>query len=149
MGIKEEIKQDKFKSNKEMALVNILYTHNWVRDEQQDTLKKHNILSQHYNILRIVKGKHPKVVFPGEIKEVMLDKGRDLTRLIDKLVTLGYLNRNICEANRRMVEISITQKGIDIVEVVGAEMSKGMEKFISINEEEALQLSNLLDKLRG
>ncbi len=149
MGIKEEINQKKFRSNTEMAVVNLLYTHNWLKEKQQGTLKKHNILAQHYNVLRIVKGNKSNVVFPGQIKEVMIDRGRDLTRLIDKLVGLELLCRKHCDSNRRMIEISITQKGLDIVEQIDKELSTAMKNFFKLSEEEALQLSNLLDKLRG
>ncbi len=149
MGIKEEIKQSKFQSNIQMAMVNIMYTSNWMRDLQQEIFKKLNILPQHYNILRIVKGKHPEVVFPGQIKTVMLDKGRDLTRLIDKLVSLNFLNRSLCDSNRRKVEISITEKGLRIVDLFDIDITKNMNQNIQITEEEALTLSNLLDKIRG
>ncbi|MFT6716331.1 MAG: MarR family 2-MHQ and catechol resistance regulon transcriptional repressor [Saprospiraceae bacterium] len=149
MGIKEDINQEKFKSNAEMALVNILYTFNWLKDRQQVFLKEHNILTQHYNILRIVNGNKSNVVFPGQIKEVMIDRGRDLTRLIDKLVNLGLLQRQHCDSNRRMIEISITPKGRKVVKDLGEKLSKEMKSFFKLSEKEALQLSDLLDKLRG
>jgi len=149
MGIKEEIKQERFKSNAEMALVNILYTYNWLKDRQQGILKEHNILPQHYNVLRIVNGNKSKVVFPGQIKEVMIDRGRDLTRLIDKLVNLGLLCRQHCDSNRRMIEISITDKGLKTVEDIEITLSKEMKSFFHLSEKDALVLSNLLDKLRG
>ena len=148
MGIKEAIKQDKFDSNQLMATVNIIYTANWLRDQNAPIYKAHGILSQHYNILRIVRGSHPKPVTPGYIKEVMLDKGRDLTRLVDKLVKLNYLERCLCEHNRRKMEITITKAGLDLITVI----SKGSEPLFKaqpLTEEEGLQLSNLLDKLRG
>lgn len=148
MGIKEAIKQDKFDSNQLMATVNIIYTANWLRDQNAPVYKAHGILSQHYNILRIVRGSHPKPVTPGYIKEVMLDKGRDLTRLVDKLVKLNYLERRLCEHNRRKMEITITKAGLDLITVI----SKGSEPLFKaqpLTEEEGLQLSNLLDKLRG
>jgi MarR family 2-MHQ and catechol resistance regulon transcriptional repressor len=149
MGIKEEINQKKFKSNAEMALVNILYTSNWMKDRQQGFLKEYNILTQHYNVLRIVNGNKSNVVYPGQIKEVMLDRGRDLTRLIDKLVSIELLSRQVCDNNRRMVEISITPKGRKVVEELGNKLSKEMKSFFNLSEKEALQLSELLDKLRG
>ena len=149
MGIKEEIKQDKFHSNKQMALVNIMYTSNWIRDLQQEVFKKHDILPQHYNILRIVNGKHPEVVFPGQIKSVMLDKGRDLTRLIDKLVCLNYLSRHLCDSNRRKVEVSITEEGIQVANLINLDITQNMNKHMPLTEKEALELSDLLDKTRG
>ena len=135
MGIKEEIKSN-FSSNRIMATVNIFYTANWLRDVGAPIYNKHGILSQHYNILRIVRGSHPKPVSPGYIKDVMLDKGRDLTRLVDKLVKLGYVERSLCESNRRKMEISITESGSKIY------------AGYNLSDEEALTLSNLLDKVR-
>lgn len=147
MGIKEEIKQSSFESNRVMSIINVFYTANWLRDKGQPIYKKHGILSQHYNILRIVKGKYPKPVSPGDIKDVMLDKGRDLTRLIDKLVSLGFVERKLCEHNRRKMEITITAKGLNIVEAVSVDNDK-MFSQLNLSEDEALQLSNLLDKIR-
>lgn len=148
MGIKEAIKQNKFDSNQLMATVNIIYTANWLRDQNAPVYKIHGILSQHYNILRIVRGSHPKPVTPGYIKEVMLDKGRDLTRLVDKLVKLNYLERRLCEHNRRKMEITITKTGLDLIDVISKD-SEPLFKAQPLTEEESLQLSNLLDKLRG
>tara|TARA_Y100000589_G_C27068231_1_gene594238 strand:+ start:282 stop:725 length:444 start_codon:yes stop_codon:yes gene_type:complete len=147
MSFKEEIKS-KFDSNQLMAAVNIIYTSNWLRDISLPIYKKHNILSQHYNILRIVNGSFPNSVSPGYIKEVMLDKGRDLTRLVDKLVKLGYVERKLCKDNRRKMKITITQQGSDIINSIGKEINNLYTSY-NLNEEEATQLSNLLDKLRS
>ena len=147
MSFKEEIKS-KFDSNQLMAAVNIIYTSNWLRDVSLPIYQKHNILSQHYNILRIVNGSFPNSVSPGYIKEVMLDKGRDLTRLVDKLVKLGYVERKLCKDNRRKMKITITQLGSDVINSIGKEINILYTSY-NLNEEEATQLSNLLDKLRS
>tara|TARA_Y100000589_G_C27119797_1_gene615895 strand:- start:408 stop:851 length:444 start_codon:yes stop_codon:yes gene_type:complete len=147
MSFKEEIKS-KFDSNQLMAAVNIIYTSNWLRDVSLPIYQKHNILSQHYNILRIVNGSFPNSVSPGYIKEVMLDKGRDLTRLVDKLVKLGYVERKLCKDNRRKMNITITQLGSDVINSIGKEINILYTSY-NLNEEEATQLSNLLDKLRS
>lgn len=130
-----------------MATVNIFYTANWLRDVGAPIYSKHGILSQHYNILRIVRGSHPKPVSPGYIKDVMLDKGRDLTRLVDKLVKLGYVERSLCQSNRRKMEISITESGSKIIDLVEQETQKIYAGY-NLSDEEALTLSNLLDKVR-
>ena len=147
MSFKEEIKS-KFESNQLMAAVNIIYTSNWLRDVSLPIYQKHNILSQHYNILRIVNGSYPNPVSPGYIKEVMLDKGRDLTRLVDKLVKLGYVERSLCKDNRRKMKITITQLGSEIIETIGKEINSLYASY-NLNEEEAIKLSELLDKLRS
>ena len=147
MGFKEEIKS-KFDSNQLMAAVNIIYTSNWLRDVSLPIYKKYNILSQHYNILRIVNGSYPNSVSPGYIKEVMLDKGRDLTRLVDKLVNLGYVERSLCKDNRRKMKITITKSGTEIIDNIGEEINTLYSSY-NLSEEESIKLSELLDKLRS
>lgn len=149
MKIEEEIKQSKFTSPQQKAMVNLLYSYNWLRDRHNEALKNHDILSQHYNVLRIVKGKSPEPANPGHIKSVMLDQGRDLTRLIDKLVKMNLLERNICADNRRMVEIFITPKGEKLADEIQNELSKITKKHFKLTDTEAEQLSDLLDKMRG
>ena len=78
----------------------------------------------------------------------MIDKGRDLTRLVDKLVKLSYLERNLCKHNRRQMEISITKAGMDILKTIQEELDEFFTTY-NLTEEEALTLSNLLDKLRS
>lgn len=130
-------------------MINLLYTSNWLRDRQHRIFKEYKILPQHYNVMRIVKGQHPEPVSPGYILDVMLDKGRDLTRLVDKLVRLGYLNRMTCPENRRKVDITITPKGINIVNDVKERIDEWMTRYNTLSEKDALQLSQLLDKMRG
>ncbi len=149
-SLKEAIKQKKFASPMEMVLVNVLYTSNWYRDAQMPLFKKYGLQPQHFNVLKIVKGKHPNAVSPGYIIEVMLDKGRDLTRLVDKLVKLDLLKRETCPTNRRKVDIYITEEGLAITKEMEQDimsLSNNLDENLSI--EEAEQLSFLLDKLRG
>ena len=119
-----------------------------MRDVSLPIYKKYNILSQHYNILRIVNGSYPDSVSPGYIKEVMLDKGRDLTRLVDKLVNLGYVERSLCKDNRRKMKIIITKSGTEIIDNIGKEINSLYTSY-NLSEEEAIKLSELLDKLRS
>ena len=150
MRISEAIKQQKFKSSQDMALINLLYTSNWLKDHQRTFFDSYDIKAQHYNVLRILKGKYPEVSSPGEIKEVMLDKAPDLTRLIDKLIKMELVDRKVCEKNRRKVDVIITKKGIDSLQMITNEMEKiesGMKK--KLTDKEASQLSDLLDKLRS
>ena len=146
--IEDEIKQSKFHSQRQKGFLNILYTANCLRDKTAPFFKENGILQQHYNILRIVKGKNGEPTSPGQIIEVMLDKGRDLTRLVDKLVKIGYLERRTSSTNRRQVEIFITPDGINITEQIDLKIIK-FYSTIGINENEAETLNILLDKIRG
>lgn len=143
------IKQKSFVSEYHKALLNLWFTSNLVRDRQERIFKRYNIKSQHYNVLRIVRGQHPRPATPGYILEVMIDKGRDLTRLVDKLVKMGLLNRCTHEQNRRMVSITITDKGLNLVEEIQLKLDNMLSETQSLSEEESSQLSDLLDKLRG
>lgn len=150
MKIHEAIKQNKFATNVDMAIVNIVYTSNWLHDSQKKFFTKHNIKAQHYNILRILKGRHPAAASPGEIKEVMLDKSPDLTRLIDKLVVQKLVERYMCEENRRKVDVFITDKGISLLKLIAEDMKEVNDVWKSkLSEVEAGKLSDLLDKLRN
>lgn len=149
MKIDEAIRS-KFESSIHRAIVNLLYTHAIIRDDQIDLLKPYGILPQHYNVLRIIRGKHPNAVSPGEVREVMLDKGNDLTRLLDKLVALKWVNRKLCDTNRRKIDLKLTEKGMELLEKLNLEMVVQRKKYIErLSDNEAKQLSDLLDKLRG
>ena len=151
MKIENEIKQTrKFKSSHEKAMVNLVYTSNWFRDRQQSFFAPFGIKQQHYNILRILKGKHPEAISPGEIKEVMLDKAPDLTRLLDNLDALGYVKRNLCEHNRRKMDITLTRSGQSLLQKINKVLEKEANEWKEkLTDKEAEKLSSLLDKLRG
>ena len=150
MTIERDIKQAKFETNLEKAVVNLLYSYNWLRDHSQDIYKPYGLKMQHYNILRILKGKHPKMISPGEIKEVMLDKAPDLTRLLDKLVDMKLVSREICPENRRRMDISLTEKGIVLLKEINIKQDELRREIAErLNEHEAAELSRLLDKMRG
>ena len=149
MGILQDIKQKEFDTSVEKAMVNILYTSNWLRDRQQEAFAPFGIKSQHYNILRILRGKHPEPSSPGQIKEVMLDKAPDLTRLLDKLEDLGYVDRHLCPDNRRKMDVLITKSGEKILKEIKAITRRELAKWNKkLSEKEAQELSDLLDKVR-
>ncbi len=146
--IEEVLQQNKFQSLQQKGFLNILFTANWLRENTAYLFKEHGILQQHYNVLRIVKGKKGEPTSPGQIIDVMLDKGRDLTRLVDKLVKSGYLERKTSKTNRRKVEIFLTEEGEKIISEIDIKIVKFYKKM-NINDEEANTLSLLLDKIRG
>lgn len=149
MKIEELIKQNRFVDSQQRAIVNLIYTANYFRDINNAIFKKYKLQAQHYNILRILKGKHPEPVTPGYIKEVMLDKGRDLTRLIDKLKKLGYVNREVCAHNKRQMNITLTPAGIKTLESMIKEVHIADEENRKLSDEDFQLLSELLDKMRG
>ncbi len=150
MRIEEEIKQKKFPNNYLKAYVNLVYTANKITDEQKAFFKKVEVTHQQYNVLRILRGKYPETLNPGQIKDVMLDKSPDLTRLVDRLLLKGLVARDSCPDNRRKVNIKITEKGLMFLDELEPLVKAASSKYDkNLSDEEALQLSDLLDKLRG
>jgi len=150
MKIEQAINQRKFRDEHHKVVVNLLYTGNWLRDALGANLKGLGLLPQHYNALRIIRGKHPEPLSAGSIKEVMLDKASDVTRLLDKLEKLNYIQRRLCPHNRRKMDINITQQGLQLLDELDVPMDSFYNDLTArITEEEAKMLSDLLDKMRG
>ncbi|MGB0521628.1 MAG: MarR family winged helix-turn-helix transcriptional regulator [Flammeovirgaceae bacterium] len=145
----EKVIKSKFSNEWGKVVVNTIYTGNLLTEMTMDTLKPYNLNDQHFNILRILRGKHPECASPGHIKEVLLNKRGDLTRLTDKLVKMGYVERYINPENRRMVNLKITQAGLDVVKLLSSKMTHIDFIKDNLTQAEAKQLNELLDKLRG
>ena len=148
MKIEEEIKQRKFVSVRQKAHLNILFTANWLVDKTKEVLKSFDITHQQYNVLRILKGRFPESSASNEIKEVMIDKGPDLTRLTDRLISKEYVTRRECEENRRKLDITITKKGLGLIKKIEPLLKKQLIDQAKITNKEAEELSRILDKMR-
>lgn len=149
MRLEEEIKQKHFSSQYHKALVNIIYTNNWIASQQTDILKPHGITMQQYNVLRILRGQHPKPATIKLIKERMLDKMSDASRIVEKLRAKGLVERNICPEDRRNVDVIITKKGLDLLSKIDTPEHLLEHRLTTLNTEEVKNLNHLLDKLRG
>jgi DNA-binding MarR family transcriptional regulator len=148
MNINEAIKQKKFENEWEKALINLHFTSNELNDRLLSVLKPYAIHDQHYNILRILNGRYPELACPGDIKAVLLNKRGDLTRLLDKLDKLNYVERATNPTNRRRVDIKITAAGIALLKKLKSEIHTIKTLKRNLTEAEASQLSFLLDKIR-
>lgn len=150
MEFEKEIEQTKpFKNESVKAMLNTIYTANKFQERSIRLLKPHGINDQHYNILRILKGKKGKPASPGEVKSVLLSTRGDLTRLIDKLVKMELVDRCNSAKDRRGVELMITGKGLNLIQAIDSDYERNNVYEFEITEEEARQLNKLLDKLRG
>lgn len=149
MSLSEDLKSTKFKNEFYKALTNLRYTVSWLAQQEAPVFKKHNIQAQHYEVLHIIKGKGGKPVAPKEIIACLLDKNRDLTRLVDKMVKLGLLSRCICPTNRRQVDISITAEGKKIANRIEKDLERIYNEMRVITDGEAETINELLDEIRG
>ena len=149
MKIEEEIKQVKFKNDYQKLTVNLIYTQGWLLDKFSKLLGKYNLTPQQYNVLRILRGQYPDSTSVGLIKERMLQKISDSSRLVDRLEKKGLISRKINKADRRKTDIKITKKGLTLLKKVDPAADKFDNIISTLNEKEIKTLNNLLDKLRG
>ncbi len=149
MSLEEDIKQEKFDNEFQKVAVNILFTSSWLYNINADRLKAHDITPEQFNVLRILRGSHPKALMLAEVTCRMLDKSSNATRLVEKLRLKGLVKREICEGNRRQVDIFITDKGLAILKKIDSEESEWIATLKNISKAEAQELNRTLDKLRG
>lgn len=130
-------------------MVNLYYTSKWWNQQTDAIFDQYHIQAQHFNILRILSGnnKQPKTI--KEIKEVIMDKGSDVTRLIDKLVKMGFVLRDLNPDSRREMLVKITPKGARLSEKIVTHLTALIKLRDNLTEKEAIELSRLLDKVRG
>lgn len=149
MKIEEEIHQKKFTSQQQKAAVNLFFTYSWLAGKQSVFLKQFDLSLQQFNILRILRGQHPKPASITLLKERMLDKNSDVSRLIDRMVAKEVVGRAVCPESRRQMDISITEKGLSVLSQIDSRTDEFHSPMTSLSEAEATQLSDLLDKLRS
>jgi MarR family 2-MHQ and catechol resistance regulon transcriptional repressor len=135
----------KFISNKLKALINIKYTSNWLNSKENAFFKPYGISPQQYNILRILRGAKGQIKVQI-VKDRMIERAPNATRLMDKLCDKNLIERARCEHDRRVVYVQIVQPGLDLLSAIDAD--KEVSFLDNITEEQALVLSNLLDKIR-
>lgn len=147
MGLENEIVQSKFRNEYQKAIINIIYTFHWINEKSKSIFEKESITSQQFNILRILRGAG-KPLSTLQIRQRMLDKMSDTSRIVDRLVTKGLVKKSICEQDKRLVDIFITEKGLKLLNRMDSCESE-MDSFLSkLSEEEAKKLNKLLDKIR-
>lgn len=149
MRIEDEIKQKRFKSPQQKLHVNIIFTANWLSGGMQDLFRPHQITVQQFNILRILRGQYPNPCTIQLLKDRMLDKQSDVSRLIDRLTQKGLVERSICESDRRKMDVKISESGMEVLGQLDDEMPKLDDLMNLLTLEEMETLNNLLDKLRG
>lgn len=148
MKIEDAIKQKTFESPQVRAWMDLVYTYNHSTDRINRVFKQFEITQQQFNVLRILRGRCGEPASCGEVKDVMLYKNPDLTRLSDRLVKKGLIRRTVNEQNRREIELTITEKGLELLDEIDPEIKKNNRFLYNLSDTEAQQLSLLLEKLR-
>jgi DNA-binding MarR family transcriptional regulator len=147
MGINKDIAQSDFRNNANKAMVNILFTHAWMIDHIKTFVKSENLTPQQYNILRILRGAG-QPLSTLQLREKMLDKMSDTSRIVERMVAKGLVQKAVSEKDKRMVDVVITPEGNELLDKLDRK-NEELDGLLHLNDEELETLNKLLDKLRN
>lgn len=149
MKLEDAIKSNKFRDEGHKASLNILYTAWWLKTGFSSSLKELGLTSEQFNVMRILKGKHPEEMCVKDIGSRMIEKSSNVPRIIDRLVDKKWVKRSPSKEDKRETLIALTDKGMKQLAEASKTMDEVGQKIIGISNEEALQLNTLLEKLRS
>jgi len=149
MGIDQDIRQARFRNEYQKAAINLIYTSGWLNEKNKELFASEDITPQQFNILRILRGSHPQPLSTLQIRERMLDKMSDTSRIVDRLIAKGLVKKGLCKKDRRLVDITISDKGKKLLEKFDAREDELDGILGNLTKKEALYLSDLLDKIRN
>jgi DNA-binding MarR family transcriptional regulator len=148
LSIEKDIRQlRKFRNEHHKALVNLVFTHSYIKEKLQIIFNREDISMQQYNILRILRGsEHP--VSTIDLRNRMLDKMSDTSRITERLLAKKLIKKSVSKTDKRLVAITITAKGKQLL-VRLDEFNREIDRITSgLTVEEAALLNTLLDKIR-
>ena len=147
MGIEKDIQQTNFRNEFQKMSINIIYTANWLNEKMGQILSTEDITQQQYNILRILRGSECPLS-TLKIRERMLDKMSDTSRIVDRLIVKGLVEKTACIKDKRLVDITVTKKGLQLLEKLDA-LNEQIDSILKgVSEKEADTMNQILDKLR-
>ncbi|MDQ3681974.1 MAG: MarR family transcriptional regulator [Bacteroidota bacterium] len=149
MSIEKDIHQNKFRSARHKSMINIMFTYGWILERIKMFLEKEDITHQQYNILRILRGSAPDPLSTLQIRERMIDKMSDTSRIVDRLIVKELVKKCTCPKDKRLVDVTITEKGQKLLKNLDAESDHMDQIMNKLTEKESETLNLLLDKLRN
>ncbi|MFN0082168.1 MAG: MarR family winged helix-turn-helix transcriptional regulator [Ferruginibacter sp.] len=147
MSLEQDIKQPKFRTEHQKVIINLIYSYNWMNERLKVFFEKEDITQQQFNILRILRGAAAPLS-TSQIRQRMLDKMSDTSRIVDRLITKAFVKKITCPLDKRMVDVTITAKGQKLLEKLDAFELTMDEVAGSLTEADAKMLNKLLDKMR-
>ena len=148
MSLEKEIQQYRFTGENQKAIINLIYSYHWVTDKLRNLLSEDDITLQQYNILRILRGSDPTPMSTLNIRERMLDKMSDTSRIVDRLMRKGLVNKKECPTDKRLVDVSITPAGNQLLEKIDKNESSMTGVVSNLTNDDLITLNHILDKLR-
>src|SRR5580698_6545496 len=148
MALEKDINQQVFRSEYQKAGINLIYTYNWMNEKVTRLFEPFDITQQQFNILRILRGAG-QPLSTLQIRQRMLDKMSDSSRIVDRLVIKGMVKKNISKADRRLVDVTITARGLKLLEKIDTYNDQVDGIMMNLSVSEAKALNQLLDKIRS
>lgn len=148
MSIEKDISQSKFRNEYQKSAINLIFTYNWMNEKMKSIFEREDITSQQFNILRILRGAG-KPLSTLQIRQRMLDRMSDTSRIVDRLLAKGLVKKNTCESDKRLVDVVITEKGHKLLQHLDQFEGEMDALFSNITSEEAKTLNTILDKIRS
>ncbi len=145
-----KIKKDPTITKQQRMVIDIIHTANWLDERISKVLRGFGITHPQFNILKNIQAAHPEPLSVKEIKDTIMFTNSDVTRLVDRLVNKDLLCRDTCPENRRKMDVSITEKGIKMLEEILPELRRSLDNFFDkeLSVEEALNTSDILRRIR-
>ena len=149
MRIEEVIKQKEFRSEAHKAMVNLIFTSSQILNRISEVTENYGITRQQYNVLRILRGRFPGAASVNEIKDRMLDRMSDCSRLVDRLSAKGLIQKSLCPTDKRSVDITISNEGLDLLERMEPAVATVEDVFSHFTQSEVNRFNEMLDRLRN
>ncbi|HMI78053.1 MAG TPA: MarR family transcriptional regulator [Ferruginibacter sp.] len=147
MGIEKDINQRKFRNEYQKSIINLIYTYNWMTEQLKKEIETFGLTMQQFNILRILRGSETPLS-TLQIRERMLDKMSDTSRIVDRLIIKGLVKKMTCKTDKRLVDVIITDKGKKLLGQIDEQEEKMDNILNTLSLPEAKTLNKLLDKIR-
>ena len=148
MKIEDEIHQKQFRNEYQKATINIIYTYGWLTTRLKQFLSNYDITLQQFNVLRILRGQHPGSISTSVIRDRMLDRNSDASRIVDRLHRQGLVDKQPCPSDRRLVDVRISDKGMKLLETIDKKQDELDNLVGNLTEDEVKEFNRLLDKTR-
>ena len=149
MKLEQAIHQSSFTSGDQKLTLNFIYTYNNFKEDQKNFFKPFGVTPQQFNVLRILRGNYPKPYTTSQVRDRMLDKMSDASRIVERLVKKGLANRSTTKTDKRLVDVVISDKGLRLLKNIDVPLEIEMtNSFAMLSGEEKKALTLLLDKMR-
>lgn len=150
MLLEQRIQQSRpFRSEHERAAVNVLYTATWILEHMRDFLAGYGITQQQYNVLRILRGQYPESISTCDIRNRMIDRAPDASRIVDRMIAKNLVQKTPSVKDKRRIDVTITTNGLALLDAISVAMEGPDNLLRRLSTEECKHLNSLLDTMKS